>query len=162
MRLLRHLFAPAASRLFPEATMQRIAEAIAAGERRHRGEVCFAVEAALPLAAVIAGVDARQRAIDVFSQLRVWDTEANNGVLLYLLLADHRIEIVADRGFAGRVDNAEWQAICRGIEARLCEGQAEAAVLFGLEAINAVVAEHFPRAEGDHDINELRDRPHVL
>ncbi|GHE24713.1 TPM domain-containing protein [Vulcaniibacterium thermophilum] len=162
MRLLRHLFPPSVARRFPEASLARITEAIAAGERRHTGEVCFAVEAALPLAAAWAGVDARQRACEVFAQLRVWDTEANNGVLLYLLLADHRIEIVADRGFRGRVDDAHWTAICRGIEARLRRGEYEAGVLHGIAALHECVATHFPRIEGASDPNELPDRPHIL
>src|SRR5690606_2593634 len=102
-RLFRHLFAPSAARLFREESLQRIAEAVARGEATHTGETCFAVESALPLRAVLAGVDARERAEEAFSRLRVWDTAANNGVLVYLLLADHRIEIVADRGFRGRV-----------------------------------------------------------
>ncbi|HZH43137.1 MAG TPA: TPM domain-containing protein [Lysobacter sp.] len=162
MRLFRHLFAPSTARMFPEASVQRIADAIAEGERRHRGEVCFAVEAALPPAAVWAGMDARARALEVFSQLRVWDTEANNGVLLYLLLADHRIEIVADRGFHDRVGADDWRAICAAIEQRLRAGRAEEAVLHGIAAITDCVARHFPRAEGEHDHNELPDRPHVL
>lgn len=162
MRLLKHLFAPSSARWFPGAAMQRIADAIAEGERGHRGEVCLAVEGALSPRQVLAGVDARSRAIELFSLLRVWDTEANNGVLLYLLLADHRIEIVADRGFRGRVDDVRWADICRVIERHMREGHPETAVIDGLRAINACVAEHFPRAEGEHDINELPDRPHLL
>src|SRR5690349_11934187 len=105
-RLARHLFSRSASRLFPADALERIAQAVARGEATHTGETCFAVESALPLRAVFAGVQARDRAVDAFSRLRVWDTAANNGVLLYLLLADHRIEIVADRGLQGRVSDA--------------------------------------------------------
>lgn len=161
-RLLRHLFAPSSRRRFPADALQRITRAIVDGERRHRGEVCFAVEAGLPAAMVWRGVDARDRAADVFARLRVWDTEANNGVLLYLLLADHRIEIVADRGFDGRVSDAQWRGVCQLIETRLKAGEHEAAVVAGIEALSELVARHFPRAEGDADVNELPDDPHLL
>lgn len=162
MRLLRHLFAPSVRRRFPEDALRRITAAIEAGERGHAGEVCFAVEAALPLRDVIAGVAARDRAAGAFAQLRVWDTQANNGVLLYLLLADHAIEIVADRGFDGRVAPAQWQAVCRRIEARLARGEYEAAVIDGIGALSELVAGGFPRAGDADDPNELPDRPQLL
>ena len=160
-RLLRHLFAPAASRLFPPDALQRIAIAVAAGESRHSGEVCFAVEAALPPAAVLAGRDAREQALDAFARLRVWDTAANNGVLVFLLLADHRIEIVADRGLAGRVSPEQWRGICGLMEERLRAGDAEAAAVQGVAAVSALLERHFPRAEGIEDENELPDLPHL-
>jgi uncharacterized membrane protein YgcG len=101
MRWLRHLFARSAASRFPPASLQRIAAAIAAGEQRHTGQVVFAVEPALRLAALRRGRDARHRAEQLFARLRVWDTQHNNGVLIYLLLADHRIEVVADRAASG-------------------------------------------------------------
>ena len=162
MRVLKHLFAPSARRLFPDERLQRITAAIAAGELRHRGEVCFAVEAALPASAVLAGRQARERAGEIFSQLRVWDTEANNGVLLYLLLADHRIEIIADRGFRDRVSAEQWRGVCKLIEERLRSGEPEAAVVVGIEALSTLVAEHFPRRPDDVDDNELPNAPHVF
>ena len=161
-RLLRHLLAPSARGMFPAERLQRITEAIAAGELRHTGEVCFAIEAALPASAVLAGQQARDRAIDAFSRLRVWDTEANNGVLLYLLLADHRIEIVADRGFRGRVDASQWAAVCRAMEQQLRAHDAEAAVVDAVEPMSTLLAQHYPRGEGDIDDNELADAPHVF
>ena len=100
-RLFRHLFAPSARRLFPADSLQRIAAAIATGELRHRGEICFAVEPSLHPRRVLAGMQPRDRALEAFAQLRVWDTRANNGVLIHLLLADHRIEHIADRGLDG-------------------------------------------------------------
>ena len=160
-RLWRHLVAPSSSRLFPEASLERIARAVADGEARHTGETCFAVESSLPLAAVVAGMQARDRAIEAFSRLRVWDTEANNGVLLYLLLADHRIEIVADRGLRGRVSDAQWRGVCGMMEERLRAGDAEAAVVQGIAAAARLIAEHFPRVEGAPDENELPDLPHL-
>lgn len=162
MRLLKHLFAPSAKRLFPTETLHRIADAIVASELRHSGEICFAVEANLHPRAVWARRQARDRASDVFAQLRVWDTRANNGVLLYLLLADHRIEIVADRGFNGLVSAEQWRGVCQLIEERLKAGEPEAAVLRGVEALSELLAEHFPRTTGDDDHNELPDLPHLL
>lgn len=160
MRLLRHLFAPSAQRLFPAATMDRIAEAIAEGERRHAGQVVFAVEPALHWRMVFDGVDPRRSAEQAFARLRVWDTEANNGVLLYLLLADRRIEIVADRGLRAVVDESHWRAICERMEGALRAGDAEAAVIGAIGAISDLVAHHFPAT--DARANELPDRPQIL
>jgi uncharacterized membrane protein len=160
-RWFRHLFAPSAARLFPADALQRIAAAVAAGEARHTGEVCFAVESALPLRAVFAGVDARTRAVEAFARLRTWDTAANNGVLLFLLLADQRIEIVADRGLAGRVSPEQWRGVCQLMEERLRAGDAEAAAVQGVAAASALLAAHFPRDEGDAGANELPDLPHL-
>lgn len=161
-RLLRHLFAGSAHGLYPTDSLQRIATAIAEGERRHRGEVCFAVESVLPARAVLAGVDPRTRAAEVFAQLRVWDTEANNGVLVYLLLADHRIEIVADRGLEGRVSAEQWRGICLMMEERLKAGEPETAAVQAVTAVSDLLVEHFPRAAGDIDENELPDLPLIL
>src|SRR5262245_37355685 len=162
MRLLRHLFAVPSRRLFAADSLQRIAAAIAASEARHTGEIRFAVESALHPRAVLAGMQARDRAEEVFAQLRVWDTQANNGVLLYLLLADHRIEIVADRGFNGLVSPEQWRGACQLIEERLRAGEPEAAVLGGIEALSELVEAHFPRHADYIDTNELPDEPHLL
>ncbi|WP_057918970.1 TPM domain-containing protein [Lysobacter antibioticus] len=163
MRWLRHLCAPSARRLFPEASLQRIAASIAASESRHHGQICFAVEERLPLRELFAGQDARAAAQEAFAQLRVWDTAGNSGVLLYLLLADHRIEIVADRGYASRVGHERWQAVCDDIQQALSAGDAEAAVLGGIAALSDIVAEQFPRERGAlDDGNELPDRPVLL
>ena len=161
-RLLKHLFAMPSQRLFSTDALQRIATAIAKSEARHTGEVRFAVESALHPRAVLAGMQARDRAHEVFAQLRVWDTRANNGVLLYLLLADHRIEIVADRGFDGLVSAEQWRGACQLVEERLKAGEPEAAVLRGVEALSALVEAHFPREAGYVDENELPDQPHLL
>lgn len=161
-RTLRHVFAPSSRRQFPPDALARIAAAIHDAEAAHSGEICFAVEAALPAAAAWSGMDARARAEEVFARLRVWDTAANNGVLLYLLLADHRLEIVADRGFAGRVDAAQWRAVCEVMEPLLREGRGEQAVLEGIARLSALVATHFPRTAGSVDVDELANAPHVL
>jgi uncharacterized membrane protein len=162
MRALRHLLAPSSARAFPPAMLERIAAAIAASEARHTGEICFAVEAALPLRLALVGHRPRDRAFDVFTRLRVWDTEANNGVLVYMLLADRAIEIVADRGFNGRVDDATWSAICSELESAMRAGDTETGVMRAIEAISALLEQHSPRPEGYVDINELPDRPHML
>ncbi len=161
-RLFKHLFAPSAGGLFPAQVLEGVAVAIAASEGSHTAQICFAVEPNLHPRAVWAGMQARERAEDVFAQLRVWDTRANNGVLLYLLLADHRIEIVADRGFTGLVDADQWRGVCAAIEDGLKDGEPEAAVLRGIEALSTLVAEHFPRGAGDVDRNELPDQPQLL
>jgi uncharacterized membrane protein len=162
MRLLRHLFAPSANGVFPAGRLQRIADAVAEGERRHGGEVCFAVEPGLPAWRVVRGMTARDRARDVFAELRVWDTQANNGVLVYLLLADHRIEIVADRGLDGLVTETQWRDVCRLMEERLTAGAPEAAAVAGVEAVSGLLSGHFPGTPGDGDENELPDLPRLL
>lgn len=162
MRIIRHLFAPAAERLFPADSLQRIADAISANERRHSGELCFAVESALPWQAVLRGVDARAQAQAAFSRLRVWDTAANSGVLLYLLVADHRIEIIADRGLDACVSAEQWRGVCQLMEERLKAGDAEAAVLRGIEAASALLAAHYPQGQGAIDEDELPNQPHIL
>jgi len=162
MRLLRHLFAlpGAVARAFPAAAMASIESAIRASERLHDGEIRFAVEAALHPAQVWRGVSARERAIAVFSELGVWDTERNNGVLLYLLLAERDVEIVADCGFDGRIEKAEWQRVCTLIEREFAAGRWRDGVLHGIEAATVLVAREFP-AEGPNR-NEQQDRPAVL
>lgn len=162
MRWLRHLFAPSSQRWFPDERMQRIATAIADGEQRHTGELCFAVEPALRLRSVFSGLSARDRALEVFAQLRVWDTRANNGVLLYLLLAEHRIEVVADRGFDERIDPAQWRAACQGIEEHLRAGDPDAAITQGIEALSSLMAGPFPAIPGGRSENQLLDTPYRL
>lgn len=161
-RLFRHLFFPdwLTRRYFPEHVLKRIEAAVAASERGHAGELRFAVEGALHPGALWAGVTARERAIEVFSSLRIWDTAANNGVLIYLLLAERDVEIVADRGFNGLVAPAEWEAICLEMEACLRDGKFEAGALLGIERVDALLRRHFP---GNADnANELPDAPSVL
>ena len=161
-RLFTHLFTPDALDRFPAAAMERIAAAIAAGETRHRGEVCFAVEGALDWRDVLRGVQARARALDAFARLRVWDTAANNGVLVYLLLADHRIEIVADRGLRELVSAEQWRGICQLMEERLKAGEPEQAVMRGVSEIGNLLAEYFPQVEGEIDTDELPNTPVLL
>src|SRR5580765_5172368 len=161
-RFFRHLATDHGSvrRAFSESALKRIEAMIGEGEKRHRGQVRFAVEPALPLARVLSGIPPRERAIEVFGLLRIWDTEENCGVLVYLLLADRDVEIVADRGIHRRVGDAPWESICRKMESAFRERRFEEGALGGIEAINALLAQHFPRTVAGP--NELPDRPLVL
>ena len=162
MRWMRHLAAGASvRRLFPQATLDAIHQAIAAGEKRHRGEVCFAIEQAMPWRDLARGRSARERAQEVFAQLRVWDTEHNSGVLIYVLVAERAIEIVADRGIAARVDQQEWQWICDRMRERFAAHDYEHGVIDGVNAVSDMLARHFPE-DGSSDRNELTDSPVVL
>lgn len=147
-------------RWFGMSTMQAIRDAIAEGERRHAGEVCLAVEARYSPWAVLTGLQTRERAGQVFSLLRVWDTQDNSGVLMYLQLAERRVELVADRGIAARVDPAVWQALCRDFVDDMHAGPPDQAVLRCLARINLLLAEHFPAASDN--ARELPDEPVVL
>lgn len=147
-------------RALPLGAMKAIEEAVKRSEATHGGEIRFAAEAALDGAALLAGQSARERALEVFSLLRVWDTEENNGVLIYLLLADHDVEIVADRGLNGKVPAAEWEAICRRMEAGFRRNAFGEGVVTGVEEISRLLARHYPARPGDR--NELPDRPTVL
>lgn len=161
MRWWRHAIADRADvrRAFPDDALDRIERAIGEAETRHAGQIVFAIEPALPVARVFANVSPRERALEVFGLLRVWDTEDNNGVLVYLMLADHDVEIVADRGIHQHVGDAAWQAICERMEASFREGRFEAGVVAGIDAISARLAEAFPRGKGG---NELPNRPVVI
>jgi uncharacterized membrane protein len=162
-RWIRHGFATTwrVRRLLPPAAMERIRAAIVRAEAGHSGEIRFAVEAALPWSYLRRDAPARQRANMVFSKLRVWDTEANNGVLLYVGLADRAIEIVADRGIARHVKRQEWEAVYATVRERFAAGDHEAGVIAGIEAIGRLLGRHFPIAE-QAKANELSDRPVVL
>jgi len=165
-RLLRHVAATHwRTRLqFPARTLDAIEEAIARAERMHAGEIRFAIETSLTPLHVLADLTPRERALELFAQLRVWDTECNNGVLLYVLLADRAVEIVADRGLASRVAQTEWDGVCRMMEEHFRAGRFKAGSIAGVEAIAALLARHFPvSAPGQSSSgNQLPDRPTLL
>ncbi len=163
-RLFKHWFATPGSlrRAFPDAVMDRVGSAIARAEAATTGEIRVALEAALPWSYLRRDAPARQRALMVFSKLRVWDTEHNNGVLLYVDLADRSVEIVADRGIAGSVAQAEWDAICASIRDAFRQGAFEAGAVAGIDAIGAVLARHYPLADGASNPDELPNRPVAL
>jgi len=161
-RLLRHLLTDhhTVRRAFPPAAMRAIEKATGEEERRHGGQLRFAVEGALPLSELVRGVGSRERAIAWFGRLRVWDTEHNAGVLIYVLLADRRVELVADRGIHSRVGTAAWEAICGEMQQEFARGQFERGAVIGVRAISDLLAAHFPPSDADR--NELPDKPAVL
>jgi uncharacterized membrane protein len=162
-RFLRHLATDhgSARRAFPAAALAEIEALITDGERRHRGQVRFVCEASLPLGRVLAKLPPRARALELFGLLRIWDTEENCGVLIYVLLADRDVEIVADRGIHARVGAAAWESVCRRIEAAFREGRFAEGIAAGIGEVNALLAEHYPRGAAPVS-NELPDRPLVM
>jgi len=161
-RIARHLIEHhwRARRIFTAAVLDNIEQAIKAGETTHRGQLRFAVEGALDGRPLFKNQPARERALDVFSHLRIWDTAHNNGVLIYLLLADRKVEIVADRGIDAKVGAARWQAICRDMESDFRSGRFKTGVLKGIAAVSRELATYFP--PDVHPRNELPDKPIVI
>ncbi len=160
-RILRHRLWDErdAARALPEAALQRIEARVAASELGHSGEIRVVVEAGLPLSYLWQDLAARDRAITLFGKLRVWDTEANNGVLIYLLLAEHAIEIVADRGLNRHVDAAQWQALIAPMGEAFRQGRFEAGLLAAVDSIDGQLRFLFPLDAGQANPNELPNRP---
>ncbi len=148
------------NRVFPRRALLAIEQAIRTGEAEHRGEIRFAVEGALEGMALFGGRTARERALELFSELRVWDTEQNNGVLIYLLLADRRVEIIADRGIHAVLPADAWDSLCHAMENAFGEGRFEAGAISGIQALARYLVRHFPPASAQQ--NELPDRPVVM
>jgi len=163
-RWFRHAFSTRRDllRTFPDSTLSAIESAVTATEQLHSGEVRFAIEAALDPSRVWLGHTPRQRALEVFAALGVWDTAANNGVLIYVLLADHDVEIVADRGFNGRVGPDEWRAVCDAMDARFRAGEYEPGAVECVRRVGEIVARHYPVQPGDRNPDELPNRPTLL
>jgi uncharacterized membrane protein len=162
-RVFRHLCTDRATvrRMFPKDSLKRIESLIAAGEREHRGQLRFAVEAALPLTRLLHGARPRARALEVFGSLGIWDTAETGGVLFSLLLADRDGVMFADRGILALVGTAAWEAICHKMETAFRAGRFGEGVETGLAEINALLVRHYPR-EGRPVGNELSDRPVLL
>ena len=161
VRIVKHLLATkgVVRRAFPRHVLDTIENAIREGETRHAGEIQVVIEGGLDGMPLYRGQSARERAIELFSQLRVWDTRQNTGVLIYLLLADHAVEIVADRGIHEKVDQQAWNEVCRRMEAAFRQSDFGRGVLLGVQAVTAHLATHFPI---DGSTNELLDRPVLL
>ncbi|KQW46342.1 MULTISPECIES: TPM domain-containing protein [unclassified Roseateles] len=150
-----------ARRVLPAEALARLQQRVAESEMRHTGEIRVCVEASLPLSYLWRDADARERAITMFAKLRVWDTELNNGVLIYLLLADHRIEIVADRALARRVEPGHWQKLVETMGAAFRAGHFEQGLGDAISAVDAMLVTHFPRdaSSAAPRPNELPDAP---
>jgi len=163
-RIWRHRWVDEAHvrRALPADALKRLESRVGASERRHSGQIRICVEAGLPMSYLWRGATARERALMMFSKLRIWDTEHNNGVLIYLLLADHAIEIVADRGIDLHVDDEDWAATAKHMGEAFREGRFEDGLTQALEEVSALLVEHFPLAEGEKARNELPDAPVIL
>ena len=163
-RLLKHrwLDESDARRALPADALARLELRVKASERQHSGEIRICIEAGLPLSYLWRELSARERALMLFGKLGVWDTERNNGVLIYLLLADRTIEIVADRGLNSSVTAAQWTAIIEAMQVALRDGQFEAGLGAAVDAVDALLRAHFARRPEDPDSNELPDAPLVI
>ncbi len=164
LRLFRHRWQDAddARRLLGKGAVERLAERVRASELHHSGEIRVCVEAGLPSSYLWRDAPARERALSMFGKLRVWDTEANNGVLIYLLLAEHRIEIVADRGVDACVPAGHWESLVGGMAQAFRERRFEDGLGIAVDAVGAVLAAHFPLEAGVRNANELPDEPVIV
>lgn len=161
-RFIRHLFTPpilTRTRFGPEVAAG-ISAAIRAAEERSSGEVRFAIETGLGIPELWSGLTPRERALQVFSQLAVWNTELRNGVLIYVLVADRDVEIVADRGAAARVDPADWEGVSRLMEDHFRAGRFREGAIAGVEAVGKLLEQQFPAGTANRD--ELPNQPTLL
>jgi uncharacterized membrane protein len=148
-------------RALPPEVLDRLARHVADSEARHTGEIRIYVEAGLPASYLWRDSTPRERAIAMFGKLGVWDTEQNNGVLIYLLLAEHAIEVVADRGLSRHVDAAQWQQIIKGMSEAFRAGDYEEGLMQAIDEVTGLLVKHFPTAPGAANANELPDEPVV-
>jgi uncharacterized membrane protein len=160
-RLLRHRWLDESDtrRALPPELLERLARHVAASEARHTGEIRIYVEAGFPVSYLWRDATPRERAIAIFGKLGVWDTEQNNGVLIYLLLAEHAIEVVADRGLSRRVDATQWQQIVKGMSEAFRARQYEEGLMQAVDEVTALLVRHFPATPGAANANELPDKP---
>jgi uncharacterized membrane protein len=163
LRILKHRWLDErdTARALGPAALQRLEARVAASERRHSGEIRVCVEAGLPWSYLWRDATARERAVTMFGKLRVWDTERNNGVLIYLLLAEHRIEIVADRGLNRHVDARRWQEIMDAMRVEFRADHFEDGLIRAVDAVDALLLEHFALGADQHNPDELPNAPHV-
>ena len=163
LRILKHRWLDErdSARALPEAALRRIEARVAASETAHSGEIRICVEAGLPLSYLWHDLQARDRAITMFGKLRVWDSEHNNGVLIYLLLAEHAIEIVADRGLNRHVNPQQWQALIEPMREAFRAGRFEAGLTEAVDAIDRLLLAHFALGEAQANPDELPNRPYL-
>ncbi|MBC7214975.1 MAG: TPM domain-containing protein [Burkholderiaceae bacterium] len=163
LRLLRHRwYEGEVHRIFPEKLLQDLAARVQASERKHTGQIRIAIEGGLPWSYLRRAAPPRERAVMLFGKLRVWDTEHNNGVLIYLLLAERAIEIVADRGLARRVPAQQWQDIVARMAATFRAGHWEQGLALAIDEVQALLVQHFPAQAGAAHGNELPDSPLIV
>jgi uncharacterized membrane protein len=162
LRTCRHLFASQAAtrRRFSQDQLQALEKAIGAAEARTSGEIRFVIETALDLGDLLAGLTPRERALQAFSGLHVWNTELRNGVLIYVLVADRDVEIVADRGAAAVIPAGDWEAVCRRMEEHFRAGRFAEGAIAGVDAVAGLLERHYPRGAADR--NELPNQPTLL
>ena len=162
MRLVKHRWhEPTVHRAVPADLLERVTRRVAASEQRHTGEVRICIEAGLPFSYLWREASARERAVTMFGKLCVWDTADNNGVLIYLLLAEHAIEIVADRGLARHVPQAQWDDVVSHLGDALRAGRIEDGLTQALSQVSALLVAHFPATGDAANVNELPDEPVV-
>ncbi|KNZ33625.1 MAG: membrane protein [Methylibium sp. NZG] len=161
LRILKHRWLDErdAERALGAEGIQRLESRVTESERRHIGEIRVCVESGLPLSYLWRNASARERAVSMFGKLRVWDTEHNSGVLIYLLLAEHRIEIVADRGLNRHVSAEEWQVILDTMRAEFRAGHFEDGLNRAIDAVDALMLKYLAAADGGANPNELSNRP---
>ena len=159
-RILKHrwLDETDTARALGAPALERLEARVVASERKHSGEIRLCVEAGLPLSYLWRHATARQRAVTMFGKLRVWDTELINGVLIYLLLAEHAIEIVADRGLTRQVPQADWDSLVAGMRENFRGGRFEEGLAQAVDAVDALLTRHFALAAGQANPNEMSDR----
>jgi TPM domain len=161
LRILKHRWFDEtdARRALDEAALTRLQARVQSSETMHRGEIRLCVEAGLPLSYLWRDAAPRERALSMFGKLRVWDTEHNSGVLIYLLLAERAIEIVADRGLNRHVPPEQWRSLTEGMSAAFKAGRFEQGLVAAIDAVDGLLGKHFPLAAGAGNPNELPDRP---
>ena len=163
LRLLKHRWLDERDtrRALGPAALERLQQRVAASERKHSGEIRVCVEAGLPLSYLWRHATAHERAIAMFGKLRVWDTAHNNGVLIYLLLAERRIEIVADRGLNDSVGTQQWRELVARMSAAFKAGRFEEGLNEAIDSVGALLQQHFALHDGEPNPNELPDTPYL-
>lgn len=148
--------------VLPPAALDRLTQQVTASEQQHTGEIRVCIEARMPASYLERSANSRERAVNLFGKLRVWDTEDNNGVLIYLLLSDHAIEIVADRGLNQCVTAREWSGLTQRLAGSLRSQAFEKGLSAAVEEVSTLLSTHFPSLPGTRRLNALPDRPVVL
>jgi len=146
---------------FPPQTLRKIEACIQKSETEHSAEIRFAVESSLGFFDLLQDTSCFDRGVDVFSELRIWDTENNNGVLVFLLLADRKVEIIADRGLNDKIDKEEWLAICQVMEKSFSQHHFEIGVIEGINHITETLAKYYPKIK-QNKIDELSNKPVIM